>query len=116
MSGNPAQSLLDSNQENRLLSDGEPSDAVIMNAFRTHPSANVLTVTKACTSINQLVTENGFPGQQPLMTVHFDCNMPTVPLYEGMILLTKKKRQGPQLSKQTGGHHKDDSEQLFLFL
>lgn len=91
MSGNPAQSLLNSNQENRLLSDGEPSDAVIMNAFRTHPSANVLTVTKACTSINQLVTENGFPGQQPLMTVHFDCNMPTVPLYEGMILLTKKK-------------------------
>ena len=90
----PTQALLDTIQENRVISNGPTvTDEDILHAYQLNSAGTVLTFTsRAANRINKLIVETIFQNKQPLCTAQLDCELPPMPIYAGMRVVITQNR------------------------
>ena len=89
-----SQKLLDEVQEGRVVcTEGEPSDAQILNLILDNPDATVLTVSRrASTRVNNIVVQALFDDQTPLAGIQCDDDGEEISIYKNMRVLITQNR------------------------
>ena len=116
----PTQQLLDGIQEGRVISQSETvTDDDILCAYYSNPENTVLTFTKkAANHINNININAIFDRQQPLAHVQLDCDLPPMPIYQGMRVVVTQNRDKPNgiVNGQTGVVHIVHHHSIYLKL
>ena len=91
----PTQALLDKIQQDRVIcSTSQTIHTEILSVFHTDAAMTVITASrKACNHINDIVPKTAFTSQETIAIIHYDNDLPPLPLYKSMSHHHQKQRQ-----------------------